>query len=142
MGIGNTIIDDPLARFYEEEQSREAGIKDPVTGFRTPVNKAQQREMHNDEIKRKQEVKKRILSQLLNDDLGREWLYDLLDYCGLFRTPYASNERQTVYNSGALDVGKFLESGIKKVGIREYFLMVQEGWERETMWNDAVGDKD
>ncbi len=137
MGIGNDIIDDPLARFYDEEQSRESGIKDPITGIRTPIDKAKQRESRNNEIKRKEEVKQRILGQLINDDLGREWLYDLLHYCGVFRSPYATDDRQMVYNSGALDVGKFIESGIKKVGIQEYFLLLKEGWEREKMWDDA-----
>ena len=141
MGIGDNIIDDPLSRFMNEEDAREAGIKDPVTGIRTPVDKAQQKQLRNDEIKRKQEVKKRVLTQLLNDDLGREWLYDLLDYCGMFQSLYANTDRQTSYNNGARHIGEFIESGIKKSGIREYFLMLEEGWERGKMWDDMAGDK-
>ena len=34
------IIDDPLARFEAEEDARTAGIKNPITGMREPVDRA------------------------------------------------------------------------------------------------------
>ena len=136
------IIDDPLARFFDEEQSRNAGVKNPVTGLRESVDKAKQRENHVNEIKRKVQLKKRILTQLLNDDLGREWLYDLLITCNVFGTPYVPVDAYlTAYNAGALYIGRVLESEIKKSDARMYFLMCQEGWDRENTWNDVVADK-
>jgi hypothetical protein len=34
-----------------------------------------------------------------------------------------------------------LENEFKKHSPQEYFLMLQEGWEREQLWNDLVADK-
>ena len=141
MGIGNEIIDDPLSRFLNEENSRNAGVRNPVTGIREPYSKAEREKLRNDEIKRKSEVKKRILLMLLNDDLGREWLYDLLVTCNVFGTPFTPDDRLTAYNAGALYVGKLLEADIKRAGIREYFQMCEEGYEREVMFDDMVTDK-
>lgn len=137
----DTPIDDPLARFYDEEKSRTAGVKHPVTGMREPYDKAKRDQIRTDEIKRKVQVKKRILSWLLADDLGREWLYDLLVSCNVEGTPFASTDRLTAYNAGALHVGMLLKADIKNAGIREYFLMLQEGWEREKLWDDTLADK-
>lgn len=135
------LIDDPLARFFNEEQSRNAGIKNPITGFREPVDKAKQREKHADEIKRKVQVRKHILTQLLNDDLGREWLYDMLVTCNIFGTPYTVDPSLTAYNAGALYIGRLLESDIRKADIKSYFLMCQEGWDREKTWDEVLADK-
>lgn len=145
MAHGDPIIDDPLDRFLKEEEAREqardAGVKDAVTGVRTPVNKAEKQKLRGEEIKRRKAVTKHVLSILLNEDIGREWLYEQLIRCNVFGTPFAGDDRSTAYNAGALYYGKILESDIKKIDIRQYFRMLQEGWERETMWDDSITDK-
>jgi hypothetical protein len=136
-----TEIDDPLARFYDEEQSRNAGIKNPITGIREPYQKAEREAKRNDEIKRKSQIAKHVLTQLMEQDLGREWLYDLLNTCNVFGTPYTVDTQLTAYNAGAMFVGKMIEGELKKYCPKNYFTMCEEGWNREKIWDDVVADK-
>lgn len=133
-------IDDPLSRFYEEEQSREAGVKNPVTGLREEYDTAARQKKRHDEISRKSQVSKHIITQLMQQDLGREWLYDLLTSCNAFGTPYAVDPQLTAYNAGAMYVGKLIESDIKKFTPKEFFNMLEEAWTRDAIWNDEVVD--
>lgn len=135
------IIDDPLARFYDEEQSRSAGVKNPQTGIREEHDLAKKQQIRVDEGRRKSEVSKRIVLGLIQDELGREWLYDILMICNVFGTPFTADPVITAYNSGALFVGRMIESDMKKFDIKSYALMIQEGLERERMWNDEAADK-
>lgn len=134
-------IPDPLAIFDAETIALESGIKDPITGIRQPVSKVEREAKRGGEIKRKEQLAKRVVTQLMEDELCREWLYDKLISCNVFGTPYApSNTHDTAYNAGALIIGRNLELEIKLYSPQRYFLMLQEGWEREKLWDDNAAD--
>lgn len=135
-------IHDPLAAFDAETTALEAGIKDPATGIRQPVGIAERADKRREELKRKESATKRIVTRLMEDELGREWLYDKLVSCNVFGTPYVpSNTHDTAYNAGALIIGRNLEMEIKQYSPQRYFLMLEEGWQREKLWEDNVADK-
>ena len=138
----NDIIPDPLSVFDAETAAIEAGVKDPVTGIRMPYNKAEREQKRNDENKRKLQVAKHIITQLMEQELGREWLYDQLTLCNVFGTPYnPADTHLTAYNAGALIIGRGIENDIKKHSPKRYLMMLEEGWTREQLWNDEVADK-
>lgn len=131
-------INDPLSKFYEEEQSRTAGVRDPVTGIRVDADIAQNRKNRTEETKRKSQVSQRVITQLLFEENGREWLYDLLTSCHIFDIPVAEISK---FHAGNIHVGKLVESDLKRVNIQKYNLMIQEGYERERLWNDDAADR-
>lgn len=131
------IISDPLAKFYDEEPSRVAGVKDPITGIRVDVDVAANRKNRDEEIKRKAQVKTRVLTQLLFEELGREYLYDLLTACNIFSIPVVSISE---FNSGLMSFGKQLEADIKRVNIQKYAQMLMEGHDREVLWNELAAN--
>jgi hypothetical protein len=134
------IIDDPLARFLNEEQSRNSGVKNPQTGIREEYDTMMKQKLRNDEAKRKSEVSKRIITMLMNDDLGREWLFDRLTECNVFGTPFHVDPVLSAFNAGALHFGRMLESEIKKFSIKLYGTMIEEGLNREKIWDDHAAD--
>lgn len=134
-------FEDPLKKFYKEDEPPTAGTKDPVTGLRATNDTIDKAKLRTDEGKRKSEVAKRIITYLMNDEYGREWLYDMLTTCNVFGTPFAGDPVLTAYNSGALYIGRLIEGEMRKFSIREYALMLTEAWEREKVWNDLAADK-
>ena len=137
MSDNQITIADPLAQFYEEESSRTAGVRDPITGIRVDADVADKRQNRAEESKRKAQVAKRIMTQLLFDELGREWLYDLMTSCHVFSIPVAEISD---FNAGKICVGKQIEADSKRVNVQKYALMLQEGWDRESLWNDGAAD--
>lgn len=135
------MIEDPLARFYDEGPAPAAGVKNPITGIREETGTAHKQHLRSEEGKRKQQVSKRIITQLMQNDIGREWLYDLLSQCNVFGTPFVLDPISTAYNSGAMHIGRIIESSIKRHSIKEYTAMCQEGLEREMLWDLTVADK-
>ena len=134
------MIDDPLGRFYGEDPAPQAGVKDPITGIRAPTDVAEKQKLREDEGKRKNEVAKRMITTLMRDDMGREWLYDILTACNIFGTPFTADPLLTAYNCGALDVGLRLDKAIKAFALDHYALMIEEGLERGKMWDDEAAD--
>jgi transcriptional regulator with XRE-family HTH domain len=128
-------IYDPLAAFHAEEDARTAGIKNPQTGIREDAETVQHKLNQEEYAKRKKEVSKRIIIQLMHDELGREWLYDLLNICHVFDIPFTDIPP---FNSGKTHIGKRLEADIKHHAIKMYCTMLEEGWEREKMWADSA----
>ncbi len=131
-------ITDPLAKFYDESDSINAGVRDPVTGIRVEVAVAANKANRTEEGKRKAQVKTRVLTQLLFDELGRELLYDLLTECHIFSIPVSE---VSDFNAGKMCIGKQIEADLKRVNIQKYMAMIVEGHEREVLWNDAAADK-
>lgn len=137
----SNLIEDPLARFYNEDATTsDAGVKDSITGIRTEYNASEHEKSKNEEIYRKQQVIRRVILMLMQNDLGREWVYDQLTLCNVFGTPYTVDPQLTAFNAGALHYGRILESDIKKHATPEFFEMLREGWERENIWNADVAD--
>lgn len=134
-------IDDPLAKFYDEGEAPQAGEKNPVTGLREEHGTAGKQKLREEEGERKNSVTKRIIVQLMQDDLGREWLYDLLMSCNVFGTPFTHDPLLTAFNSGALHIGNQIKESLQRYAIKEYGLLLEEGWERGKLWEDVAADK-
>lgn len=134
----DSIITDPLAKFYDESDAQTAGVRDPITGIRVDTVVAQNRKNQADEIKRKTQVTQRVLAQLLFSENGREWLHDLLSSCHVFSIPVSEI---TDFNAGKMCVGKQIEADLKRAHIREYMMMLQEGHERDLLWNSDAADQ-
>ncbi len=131
-------ITDPLAKFYDEADSANAGVRDPITGIRVDTAVATARLNRTEEGKRKAQVKTRVLTQLLFDELGRELLCDLLAECHVFSIPVAE---VSAFNAGKMCIGKQIEADLKRTNVQKYALMLVEGFEREALWNDGASDK-
>lgn len=141
MSKDKPIIDDPLARFFAEENSRESGIKNPVTGIREQYDTAERQRLRHDEIKRKSQVSARVLKPLMETELGREWVYDKLVDANVFGTPFNVDPIASAYNAGALFTGRMLEAEVKKHAPENYFLMLREAHDRTVAWDEVVADK-
>lgn len=132
------VISDPLAKFYEEADAQTAGVKDPITGIRVDVDVAKNLKNKSEEIKRKSQVAARVETDILFDELKREWMYDFLTTCHVFDIPLIP---LSDFHSGMLSVGLQLVANLKRTNIRMYNLMIQEGYEREQMWAEMAADK-
>lgn len=135
------MIDDPLYSLYGKVPPAEETVKNPHTGIRESKDILQRQQNRDDEIKRKQAVKRRVIIQLMQDDMGREWLFDVLQSTGVFTNPFNSDTKLQDFNSGAFHVGLTLQNQLKQHALREYMQMCLEGWEREDMWADLAADK-
>ncbi len=134
-------IYDPLATIYDDIPAPNSGIKDPVTGIRAEINTAERQKLRADESKRKSEVAKHVITDLMQNDLGREWLYDLMHTCNVFGTPFTADRAMTDYNSGALFIGRLVENDIKQFAFLNYLVMQEEAWNRQKKWEDLAADK-
>ena len=135
------MIEDPLSRFYDEGTAQQAVIKNPTTGLRESTETAYKKELRANEAQRKQDVAKRIITYLMQSDLGREWLHDKLTICNIFGSPFTPEPITTAYNSGALWIGRLIEDEIKRYSIREYIVMMEEAINRQAEWDSKAADK-
>ena len=135
------VFDDPLARFYGEQPAPQSGVKNPTTGIRETNDTAHHKKLQEDETIRKSEVRKRAIVYLMQNDIFREWLYDLLHTCNVFGTPFTTDPVMTGYNSGALFIGRLIEDDIKRFSIDEYTIMLREAWDRQQTWENIAADK-
>lgn len=58
----------------------------------------------NDSIKRREDARINGLKVLLADKNGRDWLWDLIGFCGVFRTSFTGNS-ETFMREGQRNVG-------------------------------------
>lgn len=135
------MIEDPLGRIYGAQPPLETTVKNPVTGVRENIDALKRQLNREEETKRKRAVTRRVVLMLMQDELGREWLFDKLTACNLFGTPFTQDPLLTAFNSGALHIGRGIETDIKQNAPREYQAMCMEGWDREEMWASDAADK-
>lgn len=135
------MIDDPLKRLYGAVPPAAETVKDPRTGIRQSIDVLQRQQNRDEEIKRKAAVKRRVIIQLMQDELGREWLFDVLASTGIFTNPFNVEQKHQDFNCGAFQMGRNLEKEIKQYARKEYMAMCLEAWDREDMWSDLAADK-
>lgn len=63
---------------------------------------------------------------------GREFIWDLLSHCGVFRSSFTGNS-ETFFNEGKREIGLKLMSDIIKADVDAYPLMMKENKEREDL---------
>lgn len=66
--------------------------------------------------------------EVLNTRRGRRFMWELLDFCGIFRTSLA-NEHQIFYNEGQRNVGLKLLADINEAAPQAYAVMLAESKE-------------
>lgn len=130
---------DPLAEFYGDNNN-DIGRIDPHTGLRETKSQLDKQKSKEDEVKRKIQASKHVILMLMNSDHGREWIYDKLNSCNVFGTPFTIDPMTTAYNSGALFVGRTIESEIRYHAPQLYFEMLKEANEREQIWNAEIAN--
>ena len=70
--------------------------------------------------------------QIMGTIFGRAWMYDLLDRCHLFHTPFVSGAPDaTAFNCGNQNVGLQIFSDVVTHCSTEYILMMQEATVKE-----------
>jgi hypothetical protein len=106
-------------------------------GIETPAQKNQK-----ENIKRKNELRRRTLQMLMATDQGREWLYDMLNECNTFGTPFNPDTHATAYNCGALYIGRNLENDILRFCPDLYSVMRKESLERDTQAEQYLNEDD
>lgn len=57
---------------------------------------------------------------------GRKWLWDFLSQCGIYETPFDTNELKMAYNAGRGDVGRRLLGDIVQFAPEQYVMMIKE----------------
>ena len=134
-------IDDPLSKLYGAVPPVQDTVKDPLTGVRKSIKTLERLQNRDEEIKRKKALQRRVIIQLMQDDMGREWLFDVLVSTGCFTNPFHAAPELRDFNCGAFQIGVNLQNQLKEHALREYMTMCLEGWEREDMWNDLAADQ-
>ena len=108
-----------------------------IPGVETP---AQQK--HKTELKRKIEIRRRTIQMLMSTDQGREWLYDILNSCNVYGTPFNPDTHATAYNCGALFIGRSLENDILNFSADSYAIMRREALEHDKLMDEYVNVDD
>lgn len=74
--------------------------------------------------------------RIMSDQVGREWLYDLLSSCAVFGEPFVRGSADaTAYNLGRQAVGKQLFADAIVHCPSEYLLMMQESAAKDVVRN-------
>jgi putative methionine-R-sulfoxide reductase with GAF domain len=67
------------------------------------------------------------VSQLMATPEGREWFYELLDFCGIYRNPHSvSGPYQTAFNCGETNVGQKVLADLQSACPDLYLKMLEE----------------
>lgn len=65
------------------------------------------------------------LSDAMSTSQGRAFLYDILDFCGVYRSSFTGNAN-TFFNEGMRNVGLYLMGRITKEHPEQYIEMLKE----------------
>ena len=66
--------------------------------------------------------------EVLNSRRGRRFMWELLDFCGVFKTSFA-DQHQIFYNEGQRNVGLKLLADVNEAAPEAYLLMLREAKE-------------
>lgn len=121
-------IDDPLSKLLPDEEPTNSGYD--ASNHRA-VNVA------NQQAARKRSNKEEVIRALMDQDKCREWLYDLLERCHIFSTPYRQNPYDTAFNAGEQNIGNIILADLSSIAPTKYVELCREGYERNRAENDA-----
>lgn len=98
------------------------------------------------DTKRAGDRRQETLRLILSHENGRDWLYSLLELCGVYQTPFSSDIAIMSHNIGRQDVGRKLLADIVAADSRMYMKMLQEKEEddgrRSSTSTNGSGDLD
>jgi hypothetical protein len=129
--------------FFTYPQAAPSSVReDAIAAKLIPGIETDAKKKEKIEIKRKNELRRRTIQTLMATDQGREWLYDLLNMCNAFGTPFNQDTHLTAYNCGALYVGRSLEGDIINFSADSYSLMRKEALERDRLMDEHINQDD
>ena len=93
------------------------------------------------EALRRQIDAKDALRAIMASPAGRSWMFSLLEYCGAFRSPFASNALFMAHNVGRGDVGRYLLDSIMSACPDTLMVMIKETEDDRRHQDHADADK-
>lgn len=99
---------------------------------RRPDNAADQETLKvRERLEKRRENRMRVgLKQVMGTTAGREFMWDLLEHTGQFRSSFTGNS-ETFFREGERNVGLYLTALLMKDCVDEYALMQKEAVKRE-----------
>lgn len=87
--------------------------------------------------------RKIVVQSILKVPQGREWFYNFLSECGVFRTPFTPGDpHATAFNCGQQNVGLRLIATLVAASPGDYLLMLKEQEESNARSSDAAASTD
>lgn len=74
--------------------------------------------------------KEQGIRNALSNENSREWVWNLLTHCGIYRNSFVNDACATAYNEGMRNVGLRLLADIERFAPGSYDLMKKEAKER------------
>ncbi len=79
-----------------------------------------------EKLKTRDIQKKASLLNLLSDEAGRMWMWDLISRCGAFHLSFSTDPLIMAFNEGRREIGNHLISEINSIGPELYVRMAIE----------------
>jgi len=114
---------------------------DPLSVFDEPAVAAAGRkasDIAQAQEARKRAVKTEVLKALMEHERGREWVYDLLESCHIFTTPFSDDPYRTAFNAGEQNRGNMILADVVGFEPDKYVLMCKEGYQREQAYKEQI----
>ena len=70
--------------------------------------------------------RKVVLRSVMSVKAGREWMFNLLGECGVYRTPFANDRSATDFNCGQQNIGLRLVASLVEACPDDYLRMMKE----------------
>ena len=70
------------------------------------------------------------IKQIMSTEAGREFMWTLLDRCGIYRSSFTGNS-ETFFREGERNIGLYLTAQLNKDCVTEYAAMQREALKRE-----------
>jgi len=89
---------------------------------------AEQVEKAKQKVESRNDRRLNDVREVMNSKRGRRFMWELLDFCGIFKTSLA-DEHQIFYNEGMRNVGLKLLADVNEASPDAYLLMLKESKE-------------
>lgn len=71
-----------------------------------------------------------MMKTIMSTPEGREWIWSVLEFCGVYRTPFNSNGLQMAHEVGKMTAGQKILADVMLAGNEPYLRMAREAKER------------
>lgn len=80
-----------------------------------------------------------MVGAIMDLQQGREWMFSLLSFCGVFTNPFATDPHRTAFLCGQMNVGQRVLAELQEHTARQYLTMIEEN-KRDRTSADAKPD--
>lgn len=80
----------------------------------------------NDDLFAREQERRKMMAAIMSLREGRAWVHELLTFCGVFRSPFASNALVMAHQVGYADVGRKILADVEGEVPDLYFQMLRE----------------